>query len=323
MGTGDENNNDLLADLLDEEIAAAEENGGSNTELEALKSQVEELKNANAGLLKAKQSETKRRQSEQERISQMEGAINTILSQRQQQGMASLTEAEAAEATAKGLPVEYDDDGNGWVNPADIQSMINPVLTQYQQKINDLENRLQQTSAASNARSEADRIMEGIIGEDERFGPASGRYRAARRWVENVAADFARSNNVGRNLTSGEVLDYALDDMTKKAFADQFPNVDIVDVVTAEDSQEHFRRTMRNIASTLDTSDSLNKPKDKMDSRFQKVLNKPSTLGNQANAKAGQLSILDKVGNLSTSDILDLSDEQVETLMKLAGKEGI
>jgi len=214
----DEEHNDLLADLLDEEIAAAEKEGSSNVELDALKSEVEELKNANAGLLKAKQQETKRRQAEQDRISQMEGAINTILSQRQQQGIASLTEKEAAEARGMGLPVEYDDDGNGWVNPAAIQEMINPVLTQYQTKIQQLEQQLQRSSAANNAKSQAERIIEGIIGEDERYGAASGRYRAARRWVENLAEEFAASNGVKRSLTSGEVLDYAIDDLTTKAF---------------------------------------------------------------------------------------------------------
>jgi hypothetical protein len=58
-----------------------------------------------------------------------------------------------------------------------------------------------------------------------------------------------------------------------------------------------------------------------MDSRFQKVLDKPSTLGNQANAKAGQLSALEKVGNLKTEDIMNLSDAQIEALMELSSKE--
>jgi hypothetical protein len=58
-----------------------------------------------------------------------------------------------------------------------------------------------------------------------------------------------------------------------------------------------------------------------MDSRFQKVLNKPSTLGNQANAKAGQLSVLEKVGNLKTEDIMNLTDAQIEALMELSSKE--
>jgi hypothetical protein len=58
-----------------------------------------------------------------------------------------------------------------------------------------------------------------------------------------------------------------------------------------------------------------------MDSRFQKVMNKPSTLGNQANAKAGQLSVLEKVGNLKTQDIMELSDAQIDALLKLASTE--
>jgi hypothetical protein len=58
-----------------------------------------------------------------------------------------------------------------------------------------------------------------------------------------------------------------------------------------------------------------------MDSRFQKVLDKPSALGGQANAKAGQLSVLDKLNNISTGELMDFSDDQIDTLLKLAGKE--
>jgi hypothetical protein len=57
-----------------------------------------------------------------------------------------------------------------------------------------------------------------------------------------------------------------------------------------------------------------------MDSRFQKVLDKPSALGGQANAKAGQLSVLDKLNNIGTEELMDFSDDQIDTLLKLAGQ---
>ena len=323
MGTGDEgkNDNDLLADLLDDEIAADEGDEASNDELSALKTQVDELNKEKQGLLSATKDERRKRQATTDRMNQLEGAVGAILSQRQQQGMESLTEGQVADAKGQGIPVTYDDDGNGWIDP----KIMSDMLTPYQTKILELEQRLQISSDTNSAAGQAEKIRQGIIGEDERFGLASGKYRAARKWVEDAVFDFSKENNVTRAINSGEALDYVFDAQLRKEFANEFKDLDLVDIVTAEDSQDHFRRMLNNVATVMTPEDDTETtgPKDKMDSRFQKVLNKPSSLGNQANAKAGQLTILEKVGNLNTADIMDLSDSQIEALMKLAGTEGV
>jgi hypothetical protein len=56
------------------------------------------------------------------------------------------------------------------------------------------------------------------------------------------------------------------------------------------------------------------------DSRFQKVLNKPSGLGETANAKA-EVSVVEKAGNLGSIDIMALSDEAAEQLEKAMLRE--
>jgi len=314
--------NDLLADLLDEEIAIENDDDTVDLdELSALKTQVEDLNKDKQGLLSATKDERRKRQAATDRLNQLEGAVSAILSQRQQQGKESLSLGEAADAQSKGIPVTYDDEGNGWIDP----NVMSDMLTPYQQKIQELETRLQQADATNSAVSQAEKIRQGIIGEDERFGLASGKYRAARKWVEDVVFDYAKTNNIQNKISSGEALDYVFDTQLRKEFKDEFKNLDLVDIVTAEDSQDHFRRMLNNVAEVTTPKDELDltSPKDKMDSRFQKVLDKPSSLGTQANAKAGQLTILEKVGNLNTADIMDLSDDQVDALMRLAGSEGI
>ena len=316
----EKDDNDLLADLLDEEIAVADGKPSHNAdEFNALKTQVENLEREKMGLLKAKQDATRKKQEASDRLSQLEGAVSTILSQRQQQGMASLSEGEAAGARAKGIPVTYDEDGNGWIDPNYITQVTQPYAT----KIQELENRLQQTDAYSSAQQKAEKVMNGIIGEDERFGPASGKYRAARKWVEDQVLEYSKNNGVQRAMSSGEALDHVFSDpYTKGDFEKQFAGIDIVDVVTAEDSQMHFRRALDRIANATGPKDDLfTTPREKMDSRFQKVLSKPSALGSQANAKAGTSSVFDKIGSLGTQDIMDLSETQIEALLKLAGQE--
>lgn len=312
----DTNKNDLLSELLADEEKAI---GQDNVDVSALQKELEELRQANAGLLKAKQAEVKKRQEASDRLNKVEGAVSAILSQRQQAGLESVTEKQADDARKMGIPVTYDDDGNGWIDPSDINGLLSP----YMQHIQQLEAALQNVNEQSYYRSEADKIKEAVIGEDERFSAAAGRYRAARRWVEDQVAQYARSHGVNRSIGSGEALRHIFDEELRDEFKNQFKDLDLFHIVTAEDSDEHFRRTLAHIADASAPASDLNTPKDKMDSRFQKVLNKPSNLGNQANAKAGQISLLDRLETLKPQDIMELPDSAIETLMKLAEKEGI
>ena len=281
---------DLLSDLLDDEAGNQASLLSDDAEdVEALKTQIESLEKEKQGLLAATKAERTKRQATAGRLEQLESAVSGILSQRQQKGMESLSVHEAAEAQKKGLPVIYDDDGNGWVDQDAVRNLVSP----YEQKIMDLETKLQQVNTTAQAQDAADKVREGIIGEDERYAFAAGKYRAARKWVEDAVFDFAKENGVKRALTSGEALDYVLDKELRDEFTELYKGIDIVDVVTAEDSQDHFRRMLSNVADVAFPKDE--QPEPRMDSRFQKVLRKPSNLGRNANAKAGQLSIMDKI----------------------------
>jgi len=309
---------DLLSDLLeDEEVIETDLLSDSTEDVEALKTQIEMLEKEKQGLLAATKAERTKRQATAGRLEQLENAVTGILSQRQQKGMESLSVKEASEAQKKGLPVIYDDDGNGWVDQDAVRNMISP----YEQKIMDLEARLQQVNTNSQAQDAADKVREGIIGEDERYGFAAGKYRAARKWVEDVVFDYAKENGVKRALTSGEALDYVLDKELRDEFGERFKGLDIVDIVTAEDSQEHFRRMLSHVADATYPKDEQPLPGPRMDSRFQKVLNKPSNLGRNANAKAGQLSIMDRVQNLKPSDITSMSDKDIDTILQAMARE--
>jgi hypothetical protein len=314
-----EDTGDLLSDLLNDEIN--EENNAdllpSADDFRSLQKQVETLEKEKQGLLAATKEERRKRQAASERMASLEGAVTGILSQRQQQGMESLSEAESADARRQGIPVKYDDDGNAWVDPNSMAEILSP----YEQQIRDLEAKLQQTNSTASALDEAERIRQSIIGEDERYGAAAGKYRAARRWVEDAVIDFVKANNVNRSLQSGEALKYVFDAQLRKEFSDQFDGLDIVDIVIAEDSEDLFRRALVSISSTMTPADTQTPKEEGMDSRFRKVLNKPSALGNNANAKAGSASVLEKVGNMGTADIMELSDAQIEALLKLSARE--
>jgi len=304
-----------LGELLEAEIDDVKDEDQQT--LEELKEQMAELEKEKKGLLAATKEERKKRQDIAAKLNQLEGAVGSILAQRQRddQVLDDISKGDSSNKTA--IPVEYDEDGNAWVDPKALE----PVFTPYQQKIMELEQQLQLTNNTQNAVLEAEKVKQSIIGENERYQTAAGKYRAARKWVEDQVIDFSKTNGINRPMNSGEALDYVFDDNLRAEFEEKFGKIDLVDVVTAEDSKLLFRRALDNIANTMSDTDMTTTPKEKMDSRFQKVLNKPSALGNQQNAKSGQLSIMDKIESLSSLDIMDLTDEQVEALQRAAGRE--
>ena len=304
-----------LSDLLDDDKVGENQDDKNDNDLDALKTQIEELTKEKQGLLTATKEERKKRQDLSAKLNQLEGAVGGILSQRQHD--TQVLESVTKDDTSKGIPVDYDDDGNAWVDPKNLASVVSP----YEQKVADLEQQLQLATASNQAALEAEKVKQAIIGEDERYESAAGKYRAARKWVEETVVGFAKVNNVGRSLTSGEALDHVFDKALREEFSDKFGDMDLIDIVTAEDSKDHFKRTLDHIATSMNPDTGTALPKDKLDSRFQKVLNKPSGLGKQANAKAGQLTITDKVTSLSSTDIMDLTDAQVEALQRAMGVE--
>lgn len=299
---------DLLDELL-EDIDEEEDDDGtgslpSNDDIKALQEKLLSVEKEKNGLLQDVKSERRKRQDMSGRLAQLTDTVNGVLSTRQQLAADPLSMPGSKPA---GIPVEFDDDGDGQISTAAIQNLLTP----YEQEIQNLKLQLQQTSSSHDAQREAENIKRSIIGEDERFDTASRKYDSARRWVVDQVTDFAQQRQIGRALTSGEALDYVFDDRLENEFKAQFPELRLDDIVTAEDSQRHYRNTLSHIAEAL-TPKENNSPT--MDGRFQKVLNKPSGLGNTTNAKGGELSIAEKVGNLATDDIMSLSDAQIAAL---------
>ncbi len=190
------------------------------------------------------------------------------------------------------------------------------MIEPYQSKINELEQSLQLTKQATAADQEAEKVKSAIIGEDERFFTAHSKYQAARKWVSDQVVDFSRQSGINHELTSGQALDFVFNKELQSEFGEKFEDMNLVDVVTAEDSQHHFRQMLTNTVEAGEPTTDDSKLDPKIDSRFQKVLNKPSGLGNQANAKAGVLSISEKMASLTTEEILGLTDAQAAAFEK-------
>jgi hypothetical protein len=306
---------DLLDDILGDQIEPDDSVSKLPTgeDIETLQEQIEALNKEKHGLLQSAKSERRKRQEVSGRLNQLTDTVNDILTKRNT--AADILQQQAGPKTPAGIPVTFTDDGEAYVDPSKVQTLIEP----YQSRINELERTIQLNNDRAANVMEADKVKNAIIGEDERFFTVNSRYQAARKWVNDQVIDFSRQNGINHELTSGQALDFVFNKELQDEFGERFEDIDLVDVVTAEDSQHHFRQMLANTADAMlsePTPATTKLEPIRGDSRFQKVLKKPSGLGNQANAKAGALTISEKMASLTTEEILGLTDAQAEAFQK-------
>lgn len=307
---------DPIDELFDEEDEDKE--GDDNFEeededLKALKDELNEMKKQNQGLLNEVKSQRRKRQDTEERLGTLTDTVNKILETRQ---TPSGDKTEGGGASTK-TTLEYDDDGNPIFDPSLIEK--NQTIQSLNEKISNLEQLLQAAVTTQQSESEANKVVQSIVGSDERFGAAYPKYQNARRWVEEKVIEYQKDNNIGGMMTSGQALDYVFDQNLEKEFQESFPGMDLERIVTAEDSQRHLRSTLNFIADAM----SSNERNDDTErgSRFQKVLKKPSGLGASANAKGADLSINERLKSLTSEDVLNLSDAQVAQIERALARE--
>lgn len=299
-------NDDLLADLLMEKPQEEDDEVQFDPkETKAFRDQISQLERENKGLLKGVQEERRKRQELKGRLDQVTTTVNSILETRQNLGQ---TSSEEAASKLKGIPVEFTEEGDAYV-PSD---KLETLTSKYEEEIAALKEELNATRATSSAEREYENVVQSILGEKEEYTPSYQKYRSARKWVEDAVVDWSVQNNVNTTISSGQALDYVFsDEQIAGEFAQRFPGMDLASVVQAQDSTWHFRRMLDSVAGTLQSLHDAPK-----DGRFQRVMNKPSSLGRTANAKGGEPDLVQRVGSLSATDLLKLTDEQVAALEK-------
>jgi len=306
----DVEDDDILKDLFMEE--SDDEDDGFDAEgMKALKNQISEKEKQINGLLQTVKADRRKRQEIKGQLDSVTTTINSILTQRQQQ-----EQLLANASSDDNIQVDITEDGEAFIP----KSKLNDIVAPFKTKIDQLEEQLQLTTQQQNAAKESEQLIQSLVGEDERYTPAYSKYKSARKWVNDRVIDFQKENNIQGQLTSGQALTHVFDDRLISEFGKTYPGLDLASITTAEDSAWHFKQMLKSTSNALS-------PKQEPDQRFRQVMQKPSGLGKSANAKGGELSLSDRVGQLSATDIMSLSDEQIEALNKFMKndeqKEGI
>jgi hypothetical protein len=303
---------DIFADLDDgDDKDDGKLDLGEKDELKDLKSQLEKSEKKIAGLLNETKAQRRKRQESDARYDKLTETVNNVLLTRQTPPVGKTAVAKVDDT----LKFDYDDDGNPVAKTDQIKELHAEELKAMNDKIANLEALLQQNTQAQGAADEGRKVIDAIVGSDERFGPAYNKYQAARKWVEDKVVDYQNENQIGGMMTSGQALDQVFDDSATADFAAAFPGISLERVVTAEDGQTHFRKTLSSIATAMSPNDENDKGK-----RISKLMQKPSGLGKSANAKGGELSMVERLQSLSSEDLLGMSDDQEALIMKALAK---
>jgi hypothetical protein len=308
-----DNNVDFLDDVVDEGDNPADailpEESAAPAPSTVDPNVIAELEKKSKGFYDSMKDERRKRQDLQNELERIKGTVGAILEMRRQPGQGDpLTPP----PKFQGIPVKETEDGDLFVPADQLQTLVSP----YEAKIAALEQRLQQSNTQRNVENETERVLQSIVGEDERFGPAYQKYQAARKWVNDRVIDYQKENGMRGPMSSGQALDTVFaEESTEQEFQQRFPGLNVEDVVQAEDSKRQFKRMLTNTVKTL-------APKTPpADERFRRVLNKPAGLGNTTNAKGAKLAISEKVAELSSNDIMNLSDSQVKQLERMLSDE--
>lgn len=283
----------------------------SDTRYVSLENKLNELANEKKGLYKELKGERQKRQELTGRLEQLTGTIQQIIDSRSK---SSKEDGTAETKKVKGIPVEFTEDGDALIPQDALASITKP----YEEKISALEKYLQSANHSQQKEKAADELINRLVSEDDRYPDAYRAYQKARTWVNDRVIDWMEENNLEGEMTSGQALDYVVDNDMEKEFTNRFPGLDIERVITAEDSQRLFRRMLENVASTFDDDQTTTKTKTdtRDESKVKKLMKKPSGLGSSSNAKAGDLSVIDKAADLTTDDIMGMSDKQIAELEK-------
>jgi hypothetical protein len=302
MANDFESFDDLLMD--DPESAETEFDAA---EVKNLKEQLANLEKEKQGLIKGVQDERRKRQEMKGRLDQVTTTVNSILEQREQLA-AQPSQAQSDRDTVEGIVLPMNEDGEYYLPKNAMQEIIGP----YQQRIEEVEQELAIARGEQASSREYDQAVQAMVGKKPEYDQAHKVYRTARQWVSKKVADWSYNNGVQRQLNSGEAMSYAITPDVVEEFGREFPGVDIGAIVTAEDSPWHFETMLERTSAALADI----QPTPPTDSRFRRVIDKPSTPGKSANAQGGEPSLMEKVGGLSAEDLMNLDDTKVEALTR-------
>jgi len=256
-------------------------------------------------------------------LEQLKGAVSNLLD----------TRKEKQEPTPKPLEdprkkIEFEEDDSAFVDLTDVKSALSEQGEETQKQLDEI--KLAETNRT--IKEQYDRTINEVLDIDrEKYNPAYVTLQKAVKSLNDRVIEMQnRTENYGDPKTGGLSIDRSLDliDGTpeEKTFLEDFPGLNPTDIARAFNSKRDLKTALNNISKTLveDTSNAdgiLTKKID--DDLLAKAKTKPGSLAGQENQSGASDNLIDRIGNLSSDDIMNVSDAEADKIMKLLLDEEI
>ena len=301
--------------------------------LEALTAQVDQLAKESDGRLKTIRSERKARQAAEASLNELKGkvdALTTIFSEAKARrtaapdGGTTTPQGEDTQATVqvgkKAIPVKFDDDGNPYIAPDDLDKLTPKQVRTVDQKLE----RIEQTQALTQQQERVKRDVEAVLSTDPAYpGAYQDMFKAYAFADKSIEKIIERQDIDLKDLDLERAVDLLeADKGFMKEFSANYPGVDLDVVIDGVLSLQYAsqgglfsRRKFQKALNALKGLDGPNrgtgKGADKL-AQMKSLGRKPSNLGNLRNQ--GPSGTAKAVEELTVNDILSMSDTDIAKL---------
>ncbi len=269
-----------------------------------LKARLDELETANAGLIKSLSSQRGIRQDLQAQLDDIRAAINEAKGE-------TNTASETPQPDLSKIPVEFDTEGEMYIDPKYLQNTTNPVVAGLQEELNTIKQSIDQYRGQQYEAQQLNNLL------NERDGYAEAYKQVSEAWKymkDEVFDSFIARKGIAPPQTTDAAIDLVMGSQElQDIFAKKYPNVDLESTLEA-----HLIATPRYMRKALNKA--LTNPGN---TNEQLDLSRPSSL---ANANSGPANtpeaLLEKVSDMSMEDYEKLDASTLDKIDKLLAKQG-
>lgn len=282
--------------------------------LEEAAQEIQRLKRENESKLKEIKSQRKKKRTAEERAEKFAQAISDISARRKE---LSEEPGPEPEQLPKGLPIEFDDDGNAFLAVDKLTEAQTKIIAPLANRLEGIEKTFVARSQAENINTSIQGFIEGVAKEDPGLTGAVPRFQEAWAWLKDAMESKREELGPAENFkTVGMVVDACDDTGISTEFSKRY-GIDPAALLRSFDS----KRDLKHALSGLAGQKPVEKPKDKLDKHLKDLASKPSNLSGLRNSKIDTQKTLDDIAEMSNADFMSFKDEDWAKLDRLLEEE--
>ena len=306
------------------------ENGGDNDDdnasknkdddkptREELEKENEKLKKAAAGQLTDTVKSRQERTAMKTELVELRGAVTQLFSKRDSLNGEEKKTPKALEDPKK--KIEFEADESAFVDLGEVKTAIKESNDSTQKQID----ALKQTTDDQAQKSDYERTVSSILDTNRaEFDPAYQKLQTAVKSLnDKVIEAQTRTDTLGDPKTGELTVDAALDlldgSVEEEAFKKDFPGLNPTQIARAFNSKRDLKETLTQIAITLKPDDTKKNTTTADMDLIRRAQEKPGSLGGQDNQSGAGETLLDKIANLPSESIMDISDAEADRIEKM------